>query len=69
MGLETALQEAMASIDAGKEIAKENAEVLAVALQKPKSISSAVKRTSLTTLPNHSLSAKPSMALLVSQIP
>ncbi|MGP5792857.1 hypothetical protein ACTXP0_07455 [Psychrobacter celer] len=36
MGLETALQEAMASIDAGKEIAKENAEVLAVALQKAK---------------------------------
>lgn len=34
MGLETALQEAMASIDAGKEIAKENAEVLAVALEK-----------------------------------
>ncbi|WP_435950317.1 hypothetical protein [Psychrobacter sp. DM8] len=36
MSLETALQEAMASIDAGKEIAKENAEVLAVALQKAK---------------------------------
>ncbi|MGP5649134.1 hypothetical protein ACTXPO_10850 [Psychrobacter celer] len=36
MGLETALQEAIASIDAGKEIAKENAEVLAVALQKAK---------------------------------
>ncbi|MGP4965061.1 hypothetical protein [Psychrobacter celer] len=36
MGLETALQEAMASIDAGKEIAKENADVLAVALQKAK---------------------------------
>lgn len=36
MGLETALQEAMASIQAGKEIAKENAEVLAVALQKAK---------------------------------
>ena len=36
MGLETALQEAMASIDAGKEIAKENAEVLSVALQKAK---------------------------------
>lgn len=34
MGLETALKEALASIDAGKEIAKENAEVLAVALQK-----------------------------------
>ena len=36
MGLETALQEAMASIDAGKEIAKENAEVLATALAKAK---------------------------------
>ena len=36
MGLETALQEAMASIDAGKEIAKENAEVLATALSKAK---------------------------------
>lgn len=36
MGLETALQEALASIQAGKEIAKENAEVLAVALQKAK---------------------------------
>lgn len=36
MGLETALQEAIASIEAGKEIAKENAEVLAVALQKAK---------------------------------
>ena len=36
MGLETALQEAMASIEAGKEIAKENAKVLAVALQKAK---------------------------------
>ena len=36
MSLETALQEALASIDAGKEIAKENAEVLAVALQKAK---------------------------------
>ncbi|MGP4865083.1 hypothetical protein ACTXGK_12915 [Psychrobacter sp. T6-5] len=36
MGLETALQEALASINAGKEIAKENAEVLAVALQKAK---------------------------------
>ncbi|WP_338755650.1 hypothetical protein [Moraxella lincolnii] len=34
MGLETALQEALASIEAGKEIAKENAEVLATALQK-----------------------------------
>ncbi|MDN3637706.1 hypothetical protein QWY82_02685 [Simiduia curdlanivorans] len=36
MGLETALKEALASIDAGKEIAKENAEVLATALQKAK---------------------------------
>ena len=36
MGLETALKEAMASIDAGKDIARENAEVLAVALQKAK---------------------------------
>ena len=36
MGLETALKEALATIDAGKEIAKENAEVLAVALQKAK---------------------------------
>ena len=36
MGLETALKEALASIEAGKEIAKENAEVLAVALQKAK---------------------------------
>lgn len=34
MGLETALKEALASIEAGKEIAKENAEVLATALQK-----------------------------------
>lgn len=34
MGLETALKEALASIDAGKDIAKENAEVLAVALEK-----------------------------------
>jgi len=34
MTLETALKEALASIDAGKEIAKENAEVLATALQK-----------------------------------
>lgn len=34
MGLETALKEALASIDAGKDIAKENAEVLATALQK-----------------------------------
>jgi len=36
MGLDTALKEALASIDAGKDIAKENAEVLAVALQKAK---------------------------------
>jgi uncharacterized membrane protein YqiK len=36
MGLETALKEALATIDAGKDIAKENAEVLAVALQKAK---------------------------------
>ena len=36
MKLETALQESLASIDAGKEIAKENAEVLSVALQKAK---------------------------------
>ena len=36
MSLETALKEALAAIDAGKEIAKENAEVLAVALQKAK---------------------------------
>jgi uncharacterized membrane protein YqiK len=36
MGLETALKEALASIEAGKEIAKENAEVLSVALQKAK---------------------------------
>lgn len=36
MALETALKEAMASIDAGKEIAKENAEVLATALQRAK---------------------------------
>lgn len=34
MALETALKEAIASIEAGKEIAKENAEVLATALQK-----------------------------------
>ncbi len=34
MTLETALKEALASIDAGKEIAKENAEVLATALGK-----------------------------------
>lgn len=36
MSLETALKEALAAIDAGKEIARENAEVLAVALQKAK---------------------------------
>lgn len=36
MGLETALKEALAAIEAGKDIAKENAEVLAVALQKAK---------------------------------
>lgn len=36
MSLETALKETLASIDAGKDIAKENAEVLAVALQKAK---------------------------------
>lgn len=36
MGLETALKEALASIEAGKEIAKENAEVLATALQRAK---------------------------------
>ncbi len=36
MALETALKEALASIEAGKEIAKENAEVLATALQKAK---------------------------------
>lgn len=36
MSLETALKEALASIDAGKEIAKENAEVLAKALQNAK---------------------------------
>jgi uncharacterized membrane protein YqiK len=36
MGLETSLKEALASIEAGKDIAKENAEVLAVALQKAK---------------------------------
>lgn len=34
MALETAFKEAMAGIDAGKEIAKENAEILAIALQK-----------------------------------
>lgn len=36
MSLETALQEALASIEAGKDIAKENAEVLATALEKAK---------------------------------
>ncbi|MGH1472566.1 MAG: hypothetical protein ACRBCS_15380 [Cellvibrionaceae bacterium] len=36
MGLETALKEVLASIEAGKEIAKENAEVLATALQRAK---------------------------------
>lgn len=36
MGLETALKEALASIEAGKEIARENAEVLATALEKAK---------------------------------
>lgn len=36
MGLETALKEALASIDAGKDIARENAEVLATALQRAK---------------------------------
>lgn len=36
MALETALKEALASIEAGKDIAKENAEVLATALQKAK---------------------------------
>ncbi|MEL7311903.1 MAG: hypothetical protein AAFN07_10355 [Pseudomonadota bacterium] len=34
MALETAFKEALASIDAGKEIAKENAEILSIALQK-----------------------------------
>lgn len=34
MSLETALKETLASIEAGKEIAKENAEILAIALQK-----------------------------------
>jgi uncharacterized membrane protein YqiK len=34
MSLETAFKEALASIDAGKEIAKENADILAIALQK-----------------------------------
>lgn len=36
MSLETALKETLASIEAGKEIAKENAEVLATALEKAK---------------------------------
>lgn len=36
MGLETALKEALASIDAGKDIARENAEVLGTALEKAK---------------------------------
>ena len=36
MGLEIAYKEAIATLDAGKDIAKENAEVLAVALQKAK---------------------------------
>ncbi len=36
MGLETALKEVLASIDAGKDIAKENAEVLGTALQRAK---------------------------------
>ena len=34
MALETAFKEALASIDAGKEIAKENAEILSIALEK-----------------------------------
>jgi uncharacterized membrane protein YqiK len=34
MSLETAFKEALASIEAGKEIAKENADILAIALQK-----------------------------------
>lgn len=34
MALETAFKESIASMDAGKEIAKENAEILAIALQK-----------------------------------
>ncbi len=34
MSLETAFKESLASIDAGKEIAKENAEILSIALQK-----------------------------------
>lgn len=36
MALETALKEALATIDAGKDIAKENAEVLATALERAK---------------------------------
>lgn len=36
MGLETALKESLASMEAGKEIAKENAEVLATALERAK---------------------------------
>ncbi|MFL0801106.1 MAG: flotillin family protein [Agarilytica sp.] len=36
MGLEVALKEALASLDAGKDIAKENAQVLATALEKAK---------------------------------
>jgi len=36
MGLETAFNEAIAAIEAGKEIAKENAEILAIALNKAK---------------------------------
>lgn len=36
MGLETALKEALASIEAGKEIARENAEVLGTALERAK---------------------------------
>lgn len=36
MSLETALEEALASIEAGKEIAKENADVLATALERAK---------------------------------
>ena len=36
MSLETALEEALASIEAGREVAKENAEVLAQALEKAK---------------------------------
>ncbi|PCJ39310.1 MAG: hypothetical protein COA99_10475 [Moraxellaceae bacterium] len=36
MGLETALKEALATLDAGKDIARENAQVLAVALEKAK---------------------------------